>query len=271
MSVEAIVEYLNGQGIHTEPARVLPSFLDPESELQSPGRMPIQYAVQANSPIDVTPFRSVEAMSLASMAAVMYLKLDSGHRLLDVCAAPGMKGLYVKMLKPDVSYHCNDVSKDRLARLKRLFDTHDVRIENMTHYAARFIDRAYPSEYFERILVDAPCSGEGVALGGSEELAAAWSPAKVKRLQQLQIKILKSSWQLLQPGGRLVYATCTLNRNENERVVKKALGFTLRVQEAPLSLDQLPSLGNDEAWRILPSANSIGFFIAVIDKTEEID
>lgn len=113
--------------------------------------------------------------------------------------------------------------------------------------------------------------GEGVILGGDDKLLKTWSTAKVKRLQQIQIRILKSAWSLLKPGGRLVYATCTLNKNENERVVKKALGVDLSVTTGELSLQTIPILRDQEAWRILPSDNSIGFFVSVLDKPNASD
>jgi 16S rRNA C967 or C1407 C5-methylase (RsmB/RsmF family) len=203
------------------------------------------------------------------MAAVHLLDAYSGLSVLDVCAAPGMKGLYLNSLYDCLEYRANDLSGDRLARLGRLFKKHGKEIDQITKYDARFIDRAYATESFDRILLDAPCSGEGVILGGNTKLLETWSPAKVKRLQQLQIGILKSAWKLLKPGGRLIYATCTLNKNENERAIKKALGATISVREGALSLSEAPQLRNKEAWRILPSENSIGFFVAALDKSVE--
>jgi 16S rRNA C967 or C1407 C5-methylase (RsmB/RsmF family) len=152
-----------------------------------------------------------------------------------------------------------------------LFFKHNVEPVNITKFDARFIDRAYEPEFFDRIIIDAPCSGEGVALGGDNKTLDAWSPAKVRRLQQLQIKIVKSAWKLLKPNGRLVYATCTLNRNENERVIKKSLGTSLEIQETSLDTSNLLTLDNGNALRILPSSSSIGFFVAVLDKLVPID
>jgi 16S rRNA C967 or C1407 C5-methylase (RsmB/RsmF family) len=179
-----------------------------------------------------------------------------------------MKGLYLNSAFDCLEYCANDLSGDRLARLVRVFKKHRQDISAITKYDARFIDKAYDEGYFDRIIIDAPCSGEGVIMGGNDKLLATWSPAKVKRLQQLQIGILKSAWKLLAPGGRLVYATCTLNKNENERVIKKALGVSVEVREEPLDLETTPTLGNGQAWRIAPSKNSIGFFIAALDKTD---
>lgn len=249
---------------------VLPSFFDPKNELNGLSIEWLPFAKQTEHGQELGT-TVVESMSLASMVAVHLLDVYDGLKVLDVCAAPGMKGLYLTSQYSCLEYCVNDISGDRLSRLSRLFAKHKIKPSNITKYDGRFIDRAYEPESFDRIIVDAPCSGEGVILGGSTKLLEAWSPAKVKRLQQLQIGILKSSWKLLKPGGRLIYATCTLNKNENERVVKKALSITLDVRESPLGISTMPQLGSAQAWRILPSPNSIGFFIAALDKTNEAE
>lgn len=264
-----IIEYLLKQDIFVTPATPQRTFFDLSSEI--PGEIVLwaPKACLSKELVDLSGTHAV-SMSLASMAAVQFLSLTDAVNLLDLCAAPGMKSLYAAKMHPHLQLHCNDVSYDRIERMKRLFDAHGVDAV-ITKSDARFIHTQYPVESFERILVDAPCSGEGVALGGDVKMAAAWSPAKVKRLQQLQIKIVKSAWQLLKPGGRLIYGTCTLNKNENERVIKKTLGITLDVRTEPLSLKTLPLLTHGQAWRILPSTYSIGFFIAVLDKNEQTE
>ena len=262
-----ITEYLLVQDIVVEPLTPKNSFVDTKGSLKGTVTGWSKIAVQLDGQADLAG-TLVESMSLASMCAVHMLEARPEDRVLDVCAAPGMKGYYLNKLVPHLQYYANDLSQDRLFRLRRLFTKHDVEPAGITKCDARFIDSKYDTESFDKIIIDAPCSGEGVILAGNDKLLATWSPAKVKRLQQLQIKILKSSWKLLKPGGRLVYATCTLNKNENERVVKKALGITLQVEESQLSTKNLQLLKNGMAWRILPSANSIGFFVAVLDKPD---
>lgn len=265
MKSDLVIDYLRDQGIDVDYVEVKPSFFDPNNEIDGTNVEGLLFAKQTNEDVDLKATLA-ESMSLASMFAVSQLDVRPGMRVLDVCAAPGMKGLYLNRLHADTEYCANDLSGDRLARLTRLFTKHGTKPHNITKYDARFIDRAYEPEYFDRILIDAPCSGEGVILGGSTKLLDTWSTAKVKRLQQLQIKILKSTWKLLKPGDRLVYATCTLNKNENERVIKKALGIAVVVTEAQLDTSNLQLLNNGSALRILPSADSIGFFIAVLEK-----
>lgn len=267
---ESIAEYLSEQGIYAERVIPTPSFIDPMDQLSGKAINWLPCAKQTDTAQDLSGTEA-ESMSIASMTAVHLLDIYGGLRVLDVCAAPGMKGLYANLVYDCLEYCVNDISGDRLARLVRLFDKHGIKPSNITKYDARFIDRAYEPESFDRIIIDAPCSGEGVILGGNIELLSAWSPAKVRRLQQLQIGILKSAWKLLKPGGRLIYATCTLNKNENERVIKKALGISVVVSEAPLDIDTMPQLPTNHAMRILPSTNSIGFFISALEKNGEIE
>lgn len=282
-SIGDVIEYLAGQVIHVSIQKPKPSFVDFYAEIEGNTFDWLPYAKQTDHKLALLGYKA-ESMSLASMFAVTQLDAVAGMKVLDVCSAPGMKGLYLNKLVSRLDYYANDLSAPRLARLIKLLKAHSVAISAVTKYDARFIDRAYELESFERIIIDAPCSGEGVILGGNTRLLETWSPAKVKRLQQLQIGILKSSWKLLKPGGRLVYATCTLNKNENERVIKKALGIDLRVQESPLTLINSKStdleskhtifrqlLKNGMSIRILPSENSIGFYITVLEKNHEIE
>ncbi len=275
--IQRIQDYLHEQGVDVELTRVKPTVFNRSGGQHSTSWS--QYVQLFEAPVSLQEDQI--AMSLASMACVELIDAAPTDNVLDVCAAPGMKGLYLKTRTPLVNYFANDVSKDRIERLKRIYTLYDVQPAQITCRNGLELDTVYQNNFFDRVLLDAPCSGEGLALGGDESQAESWSPAKVKRLQQLQVRLLKASWKLLKPGGTLVYATCTLNRNENERALKKALGVVVETIERPLSLDSLPDRLSDcesshtgaqplLAWRIMPSELSIGFFIAVIEKRAEI-
>lgn len=259
--------YINEQGINASRQNVLPTFYDPKA--QAGESVPVfPYATIANERVNLDVL-DAEAMSLASMLAVLNLNTQPKDRVLDTCAAPGMKGMYLHALTSEIDYCANDISHTRLGRLKRLFNTHGIFPEAITHHDASRLTDLYQESSFDRIIIDAPCSGEGVIMAGDDKLLDVWSPAKVRRLQQIQIKILKNAWRLLKPGGRLVYATCTLNKNENERVIKKALKLDVIVDTASLDTHTAQIVQPLHALRILPSAHSIGFFIAVLEKHEE--
>lgn len=266
-TVAHIRTYLEAQAIVVQPAIVRPSFFDPSREIAGEAPAWSTLATQTHNNVDLAHTQA-ESMSLASMQAVHILGAHAGENVLDMCAAPGMKSLYLHALEPNVQLYGNDLSADRISRMRRLFEKHGVSAE-ITKCDARFLGDIYDEAFFDKILIDAPCSGEGLAMVGNQKQAEAWSPAKVKRLQQLQIKILKTGWHLLRPGGTLVYATCTLNKNENERVIHKALKIDVSVVEAPLTLHTLPHLQHAQALRVLPSENSIGFFVALLQKHPE--
>jgi 16S rRNA (cytosine967-C5)-methyltransferase len=262
--IQDLQDYLAEQGINVTSTVVKTSLINSVG-----GDGSVQWSPLAILPDEQKALLSdeQEAMSLASMLAVHQLQAEPGMKVLDTCSAPGMKALYLSKLTEGLDMYCNDVSSPRMTRMRMLFDKHSVTAHTTKHDARR-LSELYPSQSFDRILLDAPCSGEGVICAGNQKLLQAWSPAKVRRLQQLQIKILKDAWTLLKPGGRLVYATCTLNKNENERVLKKALKFDVSVTSQTMKLDGFEPLAHNHAWRILPSEYSIGFFIAVLEKAD---
>ena len=129
-------------------------------------------------------------------------------------------------------------------------------------------------EEFDKVLLDAPCSGEGRFLGNSPKTYRTWSKKTVNELAKLQKKLLKSAYEALKPGGVLVYSTCTLNKKENEEVLEWALeNLELKLLDINLDLREKLQRFNDgvnkeisKAIRILPSKNMEGFFIAKFKK-----
>jgi len=150
---------------------------------------------------------------IGSQAVVELLELAPGMSVLDVCAAPGNKT--AQMLESGARVFACDLRWSRLRRMKQLgcfLVVADAAV------ALPFGVR------FERILVDAPCSGTGT-LARNPEIKWRLTPAKLEELQQLQVRILRNALGLLAPGGLLVYATCSLEPEENEQVVEKVLGL----------------------------------------------
>jgi 16S rRNA C967 or C1407 C5-methylase (RsmB/RsmF family) len=266
-TINHIQTYLERDGIHPEQITPDRYALSGNPQSNKVTWSDVGFLPQGPLPDDA------DYMGLASMAAVEQLAIpkDSGMSVLDVCAAPGMKSLYLMLSRPAIQLFANDQSEDRLKRMKGIFRAHNVRAEHITKMDGINLQRRYDGQQFDRILLDAPCSGEGIIFSGDKATLTNWSTAKVKRLQQLQIKLLKSSWELLKPDGRLVYATCTLNLNENERVIRKATGIKLTAKQTTLNPEHLEILEPNTARRILPSQNSIGFFYAVLEKSSITD
>ena len=128
---------------------------------------------------------------------------------------------------------------------------------------------------FDRVLLDAPCSGEGRFIASHAQSYRAWSLKTVAECVRLQRKLFASAAQALKPGGKLVYSTCTLNREENEKMVDWALkNLPLAMEAIMLAIPGAvpgftdgvdPSVSH--ALRIIPSREMEGFFVCRLQKT----
>lgn len=149
---------------------------------------------------------------IGSQSIVPLLDLEPGASFLDLCAAPGNKTM--QALEHGVRAVACDISPLRLAALKGL--PCDLVIA----------DASEPLPFnrrFDRILLDAPCSGTGT-LGRNPEIKWRLQPGALPRYRDRQVKMLRRALDALAPGGRLVYSTCSLEREENEEVLEQALG-----------------------------------------------
>lgn len=168
----------------------------------------------------------VYIMDPASVMVARALEAQDGDRLLDMCAAPGGKSLVlIEALRTGGEIFCNDLSPERRERLKKVIQ----------QYVPRQIrDRVWVTgkdgvqfglkepDSFDRILLDAPCSGERHIL----ENAAAqkeWSARRTEHLATRQYALLSAAFLAVRPGGRIVYSTCSISPTENDGVVGKLL------------------------------------------------
>lgn len=146
--------------------------------------------------------------------------VGTGDRILDCCAAPGGKTAILRQNNPDAELLACDIHPKRLAtmkaRLAALSNTHT--IEFRVADASRLVNVGL----FDRILCDAPCTGTGT-LARNPEIRHRLQPEEIERQAARQRDILASALRLLAPGGRLLYATCSLEPEENEQVVENCL------------------------------------------------
>ena len=158
----------------------------------------------------------------SAMAPVHYLDPKPGEKILDLCAAPGGKSTQIacKMNGQGILIS-NEINRDRAKILslnvERLGITNCMVLnETPEHLSERF------EGYFDKILVDAPCSGEGM-FRKNESASVEWSPENVKICAERQSMILDCASKMLLPGGTLVYSTCTFAPDENEESIFRFL------------------------------------------------
>lgn len=211
----------------------------------------------------------------ASQLVAQLLAPRVGQRVLDLCAAPGIKTSQIGALLREGSLVACDLSARRLRTLANLIAERtpsQVRLFLVRLDAAR--DLPFNGR-FDRVLVDAPCSGTGT-LARNPEIKWRLQGKDLARLAGLQEKILRSALEVLAPGGRLVYATCSLESEENEQVVERVLagaqGFRLlTAYELASEFPRLSSLFDTFGYfRTRPDLHSMdGFFAAVILRAED--
>ncbi len=158
----------------------------------------------------------------SAMAPVAALDPQPGKRVLDLCAAPGGKsGQIAARLKGRGFLLSNEIEFSRARILLGNLERLGIANAFVTSAPAERLARALPA-FFDRVLVDAPCSGEGM-FRRDPEAAAQWNPEAPAGCAARQAAILNDAARMLRPGGRLVYSTCTFNRLENEGVVREFL------------------------------------------------
>ena len=154
----------------------------------------------------------------SAMAPVALLDPQPGERICDLCAAPGGKSTQIAgRLMGDGFLLCNEVNPKRAKILSRNIERLGIANALVTNeYPGVLADR-FP-DFFDRVLVDAPCSGEGM-FRKEEAAVTDWSPETVEMCARRQAEILNSAAKLVRPGGRLVYSTCTFAPQEDEEAV----------------------------------------------------
>lgn len=196
----------------------------------------------------------------SASAPVDILDVQEGDVVLDLCAAPGSKSTQILREKPSFLV-CNELDRKRgmtlLSNLER---------SGAVNYAlfqgdAKQTARLYP-EAFDKVLVDAPCSGEGMIKKHSAALED-WSEANIRTCAARQREILDAACEALAPGGILVYSTCTYAREENEDQVRAFLKrHPEMIQEPVCKPYGRPDLDHAGGIRIFPMDGGEGQFAA---------
>ena len=158
----------------------------------------------------------------SAMAPVTLLDPQPGERICDLCAAPGGKTTQIagRMLGEGFLL-CNEINPKRAKILSRNIERMAVSNALVTNEHPQTLADRFPG-FFDRVLIDAPCSGEGM-FRKEEAAVTDWSPETVEMCARRQAEILHSGAAMVRPGGRLVYSTCTFAPEEDELAVDKFL------------------------------------------------
>lgn len=158
----------------------------------------------------------------SAMAPAELLQVKPGERVLDLCAAPGGKSTQLAAkLEGRGFLLCNEIHPVRAKILSENVERMGIRNACVTNEAPEKLCGVF-AEYFDKILVDAPCSGEGM-FRKNEAACEEWSPENVRLCADRQDEILDCAARMLRGGGRLVYSTCTFSEEENEGSVERFL------------------------------------------------
>ena len=203
----------------------------------------------------------------SAMSAVALLQPQPGERICDLCAAPGGKSTQIagKMAGQGLLL-CNEYSPKRAKILSQNIERMGVSNAIVTNEDTANLAKKLPG-FFHRILVDAPCSGEGM-FRKEEAAVTDWSEENVELCARRQLEILRNAATMLMGGGRLVYSTCTFAPRENEEVVAQFLAEHPDFHPAEVSAPWFTP-GPNGSFRLWPhKLRGEGHFVAVLQKDE---
>jgi 16S rRNA (cytosine967-C5)-methyltransferase len=218
-------------------------------------------------------FREGRVMIQDEGSQLVALLAGESASILDCCAAPGGKTRVLAELNPNATIIAVDLHPHRVRLLSRLVTAANVQL------IAADVRKLPFATLFDRVLADVPCSGTGT-LARNPEIKWRLTPEDIADLQARQLEILLSAMQRVARGGRLLYSTCSLEREENSEVVEKALlnDGSFRVLDCGIELARLRSQGelrwenirsltNGPYLRTIPGIHPCdGFFAAILER-----
>src|SRR3990172_1922791 len=275
ISPEALMKRLNARWKVVQPFPKYPEIMRVDSQLL-PGEL-------GNAVEHLLGYYYVQEIS--SMLSVLALEPQPGEFILDLMASPGSKTSQIAArMQNRGTLIANDLKLDRVKILSATLERNGVSNAIVTQKdAIALSSKIADSQFrFDRILLDATCSGEGT-LRSSPKTFLMWNEKIVYKLSRLQKKFIANALKCLKAGGTLVYSTCTHAPEENESVIDFALkNFPVKVESLSLPLKCRPGISSweeesfspevEKACRIYPQDNdSEGFFVCKLTLLEEIE
>jgi 16S rRNA (cytosine967-C5)-methyltransferase len=235
-------------------------------------------AIRLELPVPVTALPKfsegwVSVQDLGAQQAAALLDLKDGMRVLDACAAPGGKSAHILECR-DVTLTALDSDKVRIKRVSDNFSRLHLH-GTVKHADAAMLDQWWDKQLFDRILLDVPCSGSGVTRR-HPDIKWIRRETDIKRFSVAQQRLLIATWNSLQVGGKLLYVTCSVFREENQDVIAAFIAAEPSARRLALSQPLARGIGHpvgqnahidqiDEAL-LLPDEVHDGFYFALLEK-----
>lgn len=240
---------------------------------------PHDFALQAlklEQGVDVTSLPGfaqgkVSVQDAGAQLAAGLLDVHQGQRVLDLCAAPGGKTCHVLELEPEIaSMTAVELEEKRMLRVRENLDRLNFSAELIVADASD-ASTWWDGKLFNRIMLDAPCSSTGV-IRRHPDIKVLRREEDIKSLVNVQQKILQQAWQMLAPGGKLLYVTCSVLRQENEAQIENLLTAQKDIVELNLideGLSQSWGVKCEHGRQLLPGEHDAdGFYFCCLSKSE---
>ncbi len=292
MFSQRILSIIRLNNLADEPSKILHLLRSKGLELDKVGWSPDTYIVLNSDKSDLGEMHEYKRglfyiQNLSSMLPVVELGPQQGEKILDMCAAPGSKTTMIcSMVNDNAEIVANEEDFRRLSKLQNVLRQFHCKNVGISQNDGSLIGKVTPDHY-NKVLLDAPCSGEGLIYLKGENPLRFWSIKKVKVMRRIQEELILSAFDSLKKGGTLIYSTCTLEPEENEVVVSFLLNMRSNSKVLPIETVATEAFsdykkittpgitkwsGNSYssdlklAVRILPSELMQGFFVAKITK-----
>lgn len=208
----------------------------------------------------------------ASVMAPMALDVKPGERVLDMCAAPGGKSVWLsRCLADGGALTVNEIDAVRRTRLSAVMaryipEAHKPQV-TIEHRDATTWSR-HQRDHYDAVLVDAPCSSERHLIHDEQAGLSRWTASRTEEMASLQYAILSAALDAVRPGGRIVYSTCSISPAENDGVVSRLLqrrGRQVEVMPPSLIWGEPTELG----WQVFPDVTGWGpLYISALRRLE---
>ncbi|MCM3386701.1 16S rRNA (cytosine(967)-C(5))-methyltransferase RsmB [Ureibacillus chungkukjangi] len=257
-TVEEVLALLEEEGVKAEQSKVIPECLHLLSGQASRTKA----------------FKDgyITIQDESSMMPANALNPQPGWRVLDMCAAPGGKTTHMaEKMKNEGSILATDLHPHKLDLIDETSNRLGLEIIQTAPVDGRKAAEFLEAESFDAVLVDAPCSGLGV-MRRKPDIKYTKREEDLSRLHEIQLQLLDNAVKVLKKGGRLVYSTCTINKEENEETVQAFLASHPEMETVPLENlpKELLEKSQGGMLQVFPQDfGSDGFFVAAFRKNEQ--